>query len=396
MGVCFFGPTDEPPHRRPRMHNVLPNSGAYGYYLARRARRLGVDVRTPRCATRPLVDGERVNGIECTAANGATERCQARGGVVLACGDYSASAEMKTEYASPELARIDPCCNPANTGDGHRMAITLGGRILNSHMAMPLMRFAPPPRKVWVERLPPWRALTKFMELSLDYMPDRLLRPFIMSFLTTILAVSPRLFEFGAILVNKEGRCFGDELDRPVYRLAAQPDQVAYIVFDSRLAEKFSAFPNYVSTAPGIAYAYVPDYRRSRPDMFSRRRSVAELAHKLGMKPEPLESAIAERNGTLGNPGTSRPMALPIEKPPFFALGPIGAYVKGTDGGLAISERCEVLDQDERRIAGLFAAGLTGQGGMLLEGHGHHLGWAFVSGRIAGRNAAYLANSAAA
>ena len=198
------------------MHNVLPNSGAYGYYLARRARRLGVDVRTPRCATRPLVDGERVNGIECTAANGATERCQARGGVVLACGDYSASAEMKTEYASPELARIDPCCNPANTGDGHRMAITLGGRILNSHMAMPLMCFAPPPRKVWVERLPPWRALTKFMELSLDYTPDRLLRPFIMSFLTTILAVSPRLFEFGAILVNKEGRCFGDELDRPV------------------------------------------------------------------------------------------------------------------------------------------------------------------------------------
>jgi fumarate reductase flavoprotein subunit len=36
----------------------------------------------------------------------------------------------------------------------------------------------------------------------------------------------------------------------------------------------------------------------------------------------------------------------------------------------------------------LFAAGSTGQGGLLLEGHGHHLGWAFISGRIAGRNAA--------
>jgi hypothetical protein len=29
---------------------------------------------------------------------------------------------------------------------------------------------------------------------------------------------------------------------------------------------------------------------------------------------------------------------------------------------------------------------------VLLEGHGHHLGWAFISGRIAGRNAAYQAS----
>jgi fumarate reductase flavoprotein subunit len=34
----------------------------------------------------------------------------------------------------------------------------------------------------------------------------------------------------------------------------------------------------------------------------------------------------------------------------------------------------------------LYAAGSTGQGGVLLEGHGHHIGWAFVSGRLAGRN----------
>ena len=40
-------------------------------------------------------------------------------------------------------------------------------------------------------------------------------------------------------------------------------------------------------------------------------------------------------------------------------------------------------------IPGLYAAGSTGQGGLLLEGHGHHLAWAFISGRIAGRNAAH-------
>jgi len=36
----------------------------------------------------------------------------------------------------------------------------------------------------------------------------------------------------------------------------------------------------------------------------------------------------------------------------------------------------------------LWAAGLAGQGGLILKGHGHHIGWAFTSGRIAGRQAA--------
>jgi predicted oxidoreductase len=61
-----------------------------------------------------------------------------------------------------------------------------------------------------------------------------------------------------------------------------------------------------------------------------------------------------------------------------------------TDGGLNVSEQLEVLSANGAAIPGLYAAGSTGQGGLLLEGHGHHLGWAFISGRIAGRNAAFL------
>ena len=61
-----------------------------------------------------------------------------------------------------------------------------------------------------------------------------------------------------------------------------------------------------------------------------------------------------------------------------------------TDGGLKVSVNLEVVRADGSVIQGLYAAGSTGQGGLLLEGHGHHLGWAFISGRIAGRNAALL------
>jgi fumarate reductase flavoprotein subunit len=55
------------------------------------------------------------------------------------------------------------------------------------------------------------------------------------------------------------------------------------------------------------------------------------------------------------------------------------------EGGLAVDTQHRVLDENDRPIPGLYAAGATGQGGLLLKGHGHHLAWAFVSGRRAGR-----------
>ena len=78
-----------------------------------------------------------------------------------------------------------------------------------------------------------------------------------------------------------------------------------------------------------------------------------------------------------------------LDKGPFYLLGPAKLFVTFTDGGLAVDEALHVLDSGGTPIAGLYAAGSTGQGGLLLEGHGHHLGWAFTSGRLAGRNAAF-------
>jgi len=58
------------------------------------------------------------------------------------------------------------------------------------------------------------------------------------------------------------------------------------------------------------------------------------------------------------------------------------------EGGLAVDSHHRVLGAQGEPIRGLYAAGSTGQGGLLLKGHGHHLAWAFVSGRRAGRFAA--------
>jgi fumarate reductase flavoprotein subunit len=58
------------------------------------------------------------------------------------------------------------------------------------------------------------------------------------------------------------------------------------------------------------------------------------------------------------------------------------------EGGLAVDLEHRVLGPGDQPIPGLYAAGATGQGGLLLKGHGHHLAWAFTSGRRAGRIAA--------
>ena len=76
-----------------------------------------------------------------------------------------------------------------------------------------------------------------------------------------------------------------------------------------------------------------------------------------------------------------------------MALGPVKSSIIIVEGGVAVDERLRVL-ADDTPIPGLFGAGSAGQGGLLLEGHGHHLGWAFTSGRLAGRNAAYEVTTA--
>jgi fumarate reductase flavoprotein subunit len=170
--------------------------------------------------------------------------------------------------------------------------------------------------------------------------------------------------------------------------LPEQPDKVGYIVVDEQIAQKFSAWPHFISTAPSVAYAHMADYRRNRPDVYNTGASWAQLAAKLDVEPGVLEAAIAEHNTALGE---QRPK---LENPPFYALGPVRSVFVHNEGGLVVDSEHRVLDQGDQPIPGLFAAGATGQGGLLLKGHGHHLAWAFTSGRRAGRRAAFEVTTA--
>jgi succinate dehydrogenase/fumarate reductase flavoprotein subunit len=367
----------EPPHRRPRMHNVLPNSRSFIYHLGRRARRAGVDIRTATSVTALAQQDGRVIGVDAQSDAGLL-RFTARGGVVLAAGDFTNGPEFKARFMGPQEAKVEGV-NVTATGDGQRMAEALGARIINGDLALgPEIRFIAPAHETLVRLLPPWRWLAVFMAWSLDHLPAAILRPFMMNFVTTTLAPSLALFEAGALLVNRRGERFGSELDKPAWRLPGQPGKVGFIVIDQALAQRFSAWPNFVSTAPGIAYAYIPDYRRNRPDVYAQAPTLDALARKLGMNPAALAQSVAS--------ATVRPLS----QGPFIALGPVRSVFVHSEGGLAVDAQHRVLGAGDHALPGLYAAGSTGQGGLLLKGHGHHLAWAFVSGRRAGRFAAEL------
>ena len=390
LGLDFIGPLPEPPHSQPRMHCVLPTSRAYIARLTERAASLGVEVRCGLAAQSLLTQGSRVVGVEGTDAAGTKERIRA-GATVLATGDYSASPAMVEKYISADAAKAIPA-NPASTGDGHRMALAIGARVLNGQVAWLANRFPLPRQPSLVQSLPPLRLVGRLMRIAYEHLPEAIVRRFAMAFITSILQPSQAIYEAGAILVNRGGRRFGDEtgdLTDLTMATAQQPGGTAFIIFDRRIVKHFSRWPHFVSTAPGPGYAYAQDYRRYRRDLWHEGNSIDELARSLGMPGDALNKTVSEFNETVarGDRGA-------LSQPPFCALGPLNAVLAFTDGGLAIDGEFRVLDGDDKPIPGLYAAGSVGQGGVLLDGHGHHIAWAFTSGRIAGRRAGAFAREA--
>jgi succinate dehydrogenase/fumarate reductase flavoprotein subunit len=390
MGMEFFGPVGEPPHSAPRLHNILPGSTAYIYHLERRARALGIEIRTGVRARELILDEGRVVGvradIESTDAGRRGDRSEefyGDRGVILASGDFSASPAMKGELISAAAARYEPV-NPYAMGDAQRMVDDVGGRVLNGDLLdAPSIRLSPPPRAGLVglvQSIPPRRALTIPLRAALRHLPRGLVRTLMSGFVTTYLSPREEMFDDGAVLVDTAGRWTRSQGERVSLTVASLGAAGGVMLGDRRLFERYSDGGEYVATAPGVAHAYMPDFRRSRPDVYREADSVEALAEQMGVSPVVLTRSVAEAN--LDARAAGRPE---MTEAPFFALGPMQSLLLQTNGGVEIDERLRVVGPDGAAIPGLFAAGNAGQGGLALFGHGHHLGWAFTSGRMAAR-----------
>lgn len=117
--------------------------------------------------------------------------------------------------------------------------------------------------------------------------------------------------------------------------------------------------------------------------------SLAQLADKRGLDAEILRQCVSDYNDSVAKQQPDafgrRQFRHSLSKPPWYLLGPVKAYFTTTEGGAAINQRLQVLDDVGQVIPGLYAVGQNGLGGMILWGHGLHIAWAMTSGRLAGR-----------
>jgi len=390
LGLAFHGPSPEPPNRVPRMHNVVPGARAYIETLSAKLLELGGVIVCGADVERLRMEGSRVVGVS-ARCSGEVRHYDADLGVVLAAGDYANAPDLIARHKGKEFARIEGI-NPHAEGGGHRLVEQAGGALVNMDVTYgPELRFVAPARPSIQQLLPSRGPLGWILKRSVPLVPDMFLRGFVKRLVVTWQHPEDALFTDGAILINSRAERFCNELRSPGREIAVgkQPDRVAYVLLDKRLSRRYREWPHFISTAPRIAYAYVHDYLRLRPDIAVRKGSLEELARSRGLSAEALVATVAafnrdaeaQRDDRWGR-GDARQSFIDGD---WVLLGPAKAYFTTTEGGAAIDEQFRVLSPEGCPIEGLHAVGQNGLGGQVLWGHGLHIGWAMTSGRRVGK-----------
>jgi hypothetical protein len=280
------------------------------------------------------VEGEpqQVSGVEADVEGTGAVAFSAHRGVVLAAGDYANSPELITRYKGSQFAGIEGI-NPYSTGDGHRIAEQAGAELTNMDVTYgPELRFIPPPRKPFSQLLPGSGPAAWLLGTLLPLVPKAMIHRMIKRLLVTWQHPEDALFADGAVLVNQRGERFCSEVDSPdrEIAIAQQPEKWAYLLMDGVLAERYSRWPHFVSTAPEIAYAYVDDYRRMRPDITVVSEQLEPLAARRGLPLETLRATVAATET--------------LRRGPWVLLGPVKAYFTTTEGGAMVDTSMRVLN----------------------------------------------------
>lgn len=384
MGLNFYGPNPEPPNRVPRMHNVVPGAKAYITMLHAKLLQHGGVVLTEAPVVELTRHGTRISGV-IAVVKGVRTNFIAQRGVVLAAGDYANSPELIARFKGQQFAHIEGISARA-TGDGHLLAESAGAKLVNMDVTYgPELRFVPPKTKTFQQLLPTRGPLARLMGLIVPLLPQFVISAMIKRLLVTWQHPEDALLEDGAILINQRGERFCDETTSPEREIAIahQPGKIGYLLLDRQLIEKYSRWPNFISTAPKIGYAYAEDYLKLRPDVAVKGQTLSQVAEKRGVPVEALQRSIEKSNRAKEESGLPQ-----LEGGPWLLLGPAKAYFTTTEGGAVIDKQFRVHSEDGKPITGLYAVGQTGLGGQILWGHGLHIAWAMTSGRLVGENLA--------
>ncbi|MCR3722092.1 MULTISPECIES: FAD-dependent tricarballylate dehydrogenase TcuA [Prauserella salsuginis group] len=321
------------------------------------AGRLGEEVRYGATVTRLLTDGDRVIGVAYADDEGEHELHG--DSVVIASGGFEANAEMRERHL----------------GSGWANAKVRGTRHNDGVMILAALRLGAARGGDWsTAHSVQWDAFTRCNE-SNRALTNRLTR---------------QSYPLG-IIVNRNAERFLDEgADFRNYTYAkygaeilAQPDSVAYQVFDASLRPSLRVEEYEM---PGISEVTAD--------------SVPELGRRLGLDPECFTDTVTTFNDSIDRSRTFDPTikdgrradvdppksnwAAPIETPPFYAY-PVTCGITFTFGGLKGDIDGRVLRENGTPIEGLLVCG-EARGGLFSGNYpgGSGLAAGIVFGRRAG------------
>ncbi|MCL4334139.1 MAG: FAD-dependent oxidoreductase [Candidatus Thermoplasmatota archaeon] len=387
LGVVFVGPFPESPHRVPRMHNAVPSAYSFVHRLEGFGTKHGGKILKSYKVSKLVQDDEgRVAGVSGHTILGEPFHFKARKGVIIATGPYSSNQEILKELI-PGFIEAEPV-NPTATGDGISLCRKIGAWTKNTEIETTQFRFGGRTTGK-IGKVATWGVLPQIIGWVVEHFPRSFTNQIIVRLSTTYTAPSDKILLEGGILIDGNGSRFVNELARPYpYAIAKKATSLIrkdlYLLFDSSTAAKLVKWPNYVSTFPGIAYAYLDDYLKFRKDVIHKSYSFETLAWKSNLSPEILKATVDRYNSFAAvheDRDFGREQLRPIESPPFYLLGPIRPVITVTEGGIAINEKCQALNVRGEVIRGLYVIG-DGSAGPLNVSHGMHLGWALTSGRL--------------
>src|ERR1700749_4457853 len=198
------------------------------------------------------------------------------------------------------------------------------------------------------------------------------------------------------IVVNKRAARFydeGEDIWPERYSIwgrlvAAQPGQIAYIIFDASSRNSFmpTLFPPIEAlTVAGLA-------EKLTLDAAALEKTIAGF--NAAVRPGTFDHTILDDCRTEGLTPPKTHWARRIETPPFYAY-PVRPGITFTYLGTRVNKQARMLMKDGKPSANMFAAGEIMSGNVLGKGYAAGIGMTIgsVFGRIAGREAAAYARN---
>ncbi|HDZ71570.1 MAG TPA: FAD-dependent tricarballylate dehydrogenase TcuA [Aurantimonas coralicida] len=194
------------------------------------------------------------------------------------------------------------------------------------------------------------------------------------------------------VVVNRDGARFydeGEDIWPKRYAIwgrlvAAQPDQIAYIIFDAPSLEKFmpSLFPPVMAGSIGELADTLGLDRKALQDTVTTFNAAVEGGR-------PFDHTTLDGNRTRGLEIDKTNWAQRIETAPFYAY-PVRPGITFTYLGVRVNEQARMKMADGRPAPNMFAAGEIMAGNVLGQGYAAGIGMTIgsVFGRIAGQEAA--------